>query len=170
MKKINPTLLLSSIVLLGCLNTPALARDMQKFGYVNPERVYTETKQAQHIEHILQNEFGAQQKQLQALEEKGVRLQQALQSGKLNSKQLKQTESELLDLSRQYRIEAAKLSEEYNLRRNEEFASLQRNAQNIIERIAKKDDYDLIVQEAVYVSRPYDITDRVIKALDDLNK
>lgn len=159
---------LSVALLSGSLSTPVLARDMQKFGYVNPERVYTETKQAQYIEHMLQKEFGEQQKQLQALEKQGLQLQQQLQSSKLSSKQRKQKEKQLLDLSRQYRMAAAKLGEEYNLRRNEEFAALQRNAQSIIEDIAKKDDYDLIIQEAVYVSRQYDITDRVIKALDKL--
>lgn len=152
----------------GSLISPAFAREMQKFGYVNPERVYTETQQAKRIERTLQSEFAEQQKALQNLEEQGVKLQQTLQSGKLSNKQLKQTESKLLNLSRQYRTASAKLGEEYNLRRNEEFAALQRNAQNIIENIAKKEDYDLIVQEAVFVSREYDITDRVIKALDQL--
>ena len=32
--------------------------------------------------------------------------------------------------------------------------------------IAKQDGYDLIVQEAVYINPKYDLTDRIIKALD----
>ena len=71
------------------------------------------------------------------------------------------------ETGKQYRITSAQLTEEYNLRRNEEFASLQNQANIIIKRIAEQERYDLIVQEAVYVTHEYDITDRVIKLLDE---
>lgn len=155
-------------LLSGSLTVPTFVHAAQKFGYVNPTRVYTETKTAQRIEAALQKEFSAQQKQLQALEQEGMQLRQKLQTGKLSGKEQKQAEARFLELSRQYRIMAAKLGEEYNLRRNEEFASLQHNANDVIKNIAEQEKYDLIVQEAVFVGRQYDITDRVIRLLDEM--
>ena len=74
----------------------------------------------------------------------------------------------MLETGTQYRIASARLAEEYNLRRNEEFAALQNNANAVIRNIAEKEKYDLIVQEAVFVTQQYDITDRVIKLLDEM--
>ena len=49
---------------------------------------------------------------------------------------------------------------------DEEFASVLERANAVVLDIAKQDGYDLIVQEAVYINPKYDLTDRIIKALD----
>ena len=58
------------------------------------------------------------------------------------------------------------LAEDYNLRRNEEFAALQQNANRVIVDLAKREGYDFILQDVIYVNGRYDITDSVIKALN----
>ena len=114
----------------------------------------------------MQAEFGQQQQKLAAMQQAGIQLQQQVQSGKLRGAAQRNAENKLLESAREYRIAAARLAEEYSLRRNEEFASLQRNANDIIKNIAETEKYDFIVQEAVFVNGKYDITDRVIKLLD----
>jgi outer membrane protein len=57
--------------------------------------------------------------------------------------------------------------EDLNLRRNEEFASIIERANKVIQQIAEAEKFDLILQEAVYISPCIDITDKVIKALSD---
>lgn len=57
--------------------------------------------------------------------------------------------------------------EDVNLRRNEELASLQERANKVINDIAEKEKFDLILQEAVFASSKIDITDKVLKALAD---
>ena len=69
-------------------------------------------------------------------------------------------------LGRQFRTEQAQLAEDFNLRRNEEFAALQQNANQVIVSLAKREGYDLIIQEAVYVNSKFDITNEVIKSLN----
>lgn len=145
----------------------AWAADL-KLGYVNPERVYTETQAAKRIEATLQQEFGAQQQKLHTMQQEGLKLQQEVQSGKLRGTAQQQAEAKLQAASQAYRIAAARLAEEYSLRRNEEFAALQSNANDIIRNIAEREKYDLILQEAVFVSGKYDITDRVIRLLDEI--
>lgn len=149
-------------LLSGCLN--AWAADM-KFGYVNAERVYSESKAAQRIETTLRQEFGEQQKQLNDLKQRGAVLQQRLATN-LSGRERAKIEQQFQQFVGEYRVASARFVEEYNLRRGEEFAALQRNANNVIQSIAEKEKYDLIVQEAVYVRAPYDITDRVIQLLD----
>ena len=57
------------------------------------------------------------------------------------------------------------LREDLNIRRNEELNVVLQIANGVIQDIAKKEGFDLILQEAVYRSDKIDITDMVIKAL-----
>lgn len=165
MKTSQTAKLTAALLLSGCLFN-VYAEGVQKLGYVNPTRIYTEPQSAQRIEAMLQREFGERQQKLAQLEQEGLKLQQQLSGGKLSGSQKQATEARLIELIGQLRRESAELAEEYNLRRNEEFVALQRSANDIIKNIAESEKYDLIVQEAVFVSGKHDITDRVIKRLD----
>jgi len=55
--------------------------------------------------------------------------------------------------------------EDYNVRRNEELADLQRVVTKAIVEIAKAEGYDLILQESVYASPSIDITEQVLEKL-----
>ncbi|WP_314342145.1 OmpH family outer membrane protein [Simonsiella muelleri] len=143
----------------GSLN--AMAENM-KFGYVNAARVYSESQTAQQIEKNLQKEFANQQQKINALQQENNQIREKLVSGSLKASDKQKLETKLV----QNRIVVAKFLEDYNLRRNEEFAALQQNANAIVRRLAEQEHFDLIVQEAVFVRAQYDITERVIKLLD----
>ena len=64
------------------------------------------------------------------------------------------------------RGEQAKLAEDYDLRRNEEFAALQRNADRVMIDLAKKEGYDLIVHDVIFINAKFDITDKVIREMN----
>ncbi|MDO1509798.1 MULTISPECIES: OmpH family outer membrane protein [unclassified Neisseria] len=144
----------------------AAAESVQKFGFINTERVYRESKQAQLIQKTLEKEFSSRQKALQKLQSEGAELEKRIASGKLQGAEREAAVQKLGEAVQKFRLEQAQLAEEYNLRRNEEFAALQQNANRIIVELAKKEGYDLILQEAVYVNSKFDITDSVIKALN----
>ncbi|WP_277074340.1 OmpH family outer membrane protein [Simonsiella muelleri] len=143
----------------GSLN--AMAENM-KFGYVNAARVYSESQTAQQIEKNLQKEFANQQQKINALQQENNQIREKLVSGSLKASDKQKLETKLV----QNRMVVAKFLEDYNLRRNEEFAALQQNANAIVRRLAEQEHFDLIVQEAVFVRAQYDITERVIKLLD----
>ena len=151
---------LTSVLLLsGSLN--AMAENM-KFGYVKAARVYSESQTAQQIEQNLQKEFANQQQKINALQQENNQIREKLVSGSLKANDKQKLETKLV----QNRMAVAKFLEDYNLRRNEEFAALQQNANAIVRRLAEQEHFDLIVQEAVFVRAQYDITERVIKLLD----
>jgi outer membrane protein len=57
--------------------------------------------------------------------------------------------------------------EDLNLRKNEELALVLARADKAIQAIAASDQYDLILQEAVYRNPKIDITDKVLEYLAD---
>ena len=58
--------------------------------------------------------------------------------------------------------------EDYNLRRNEELAKLQALVREVIVEIARAGGFDLVVEQAVYVSDAINITDLVLERLAEL--
>lgn len=146
----------------------AWAASVQKLGYIDTLRVYQESQQAQVIQKSLQKEFSARQDALQQLQQKIVTLKKALDDS--HSKKEQETLSKSLsDLDRRFRVESAALLEDYNLRRAEEFASLQNRANQVIRELARQEGYDLILQDAVYVNKKFDITDKIIQILNNSN-
>nr|WP_253247058.1 OmpH family outer membrane protein [Neisseria dumasiana] len=144
----------------------AVAEGVQKLGFINTERVYQESKQAQRIQKTLEKEFDSRQKALDKIRKEGEAVEKKLASGKLSQSAHEDAVRELGELVQKFRLQQAQLAEEYNLRRNEEFAALQQNANRVIIDLAKKEGYDLILQDVIYVNSKYDITDSVIKALN----
>ena len=74
-------------------------------------------------------------------------------------------EREFGELNRDFQRKQREFREDLNLRQNEEMAGIFERANKVIKQIAEAEKFDLIVQEAVYVSPRIDITDKVIKAL-----
>ncbi|MBF0803225.1 MULTISPECIES: OmpH family outer membrane protein [unclassified Neisseria] len=144
----------------------AAAEGVQKLGFINAERLYQESKQAQGIQKTLEKEFSGKHKTLQKIQQEGAALEKKLASDRLTEAEREKTARQLGELVQKFRLQQEKLAEEYNLRRNEEFAALQQNANRVIIDLAKKEGYDLILKDVIYVNSKYDITDRVIKAMN----
>lgn len=144
----------------------AWAESIQKLGFIDTSRVYQQSVQAQSIQKDLDKEFAPLQKKLQVMQAEGLKLKEAIESGKVPTAEREAKIKQMLQMDEQYKEAAAKLAEDYNLRRNEEFASLQQNANKVIIEMARKEGYDLIIQDAIFVNSKFDITDAVIKALN----
>ena len=153
-------------LLLGLMMQTVAAAAVQKIGFINTERVYLESRQAQSIQTKLEKEFGSRQSELQKLQKEGEKLEKQLADAKLQGTQREMQTEQWRVLVQQFRKKQAELAEDYNLRRNEEFAALQQNANNVIVELAKREGYDVILQDVIYVNSNYDITDQVIKALN----
>lgn len=73
---------------------------------------------------------------------------------------------ELADLSQVSSASSVHSREDLMQRRNEELAKVVDRVNKEIDRIAKAEKYDLIVQDAAYINPRVDITDQVLKALN----
>ncbi|WP_416192782.1 OmpH family outer membrane protein [Neisseria sp. CCUG12390] len=150
----------------GLTAQAAAAEAVQKLGFINTERVYLESRQAQGIQAKLEKEFGSRQKALQKLQQEGAELEKKLADSRLKGQARENVAKQWGEMVQRFRRSQAELAEDYNLRRNEEFAALQQNANRVILDLAKREGYDVILQDVIYVNSKYDITDSVIKAMN----
>jgi outer membrane protein len=75
-------------------------------------------------------------------------------------RELSETDRELQRRQREFR-------EDLNQRRNEELQVLLERAQRLVRQIAEQEKFDLILQDAVYFSPRVDITEKVLRALNN---
>lgn len=166
MKTVNNKIIRATLLGLLVAAAPAQAAG-PKIGYVDAIKVVEQAPQGEAALKKLQSEFGKREKALIAKRDRARRLQTELDK---NSLTLKASDREkkarqLRELQRDLAREQQEFREDYSLRRNEELGKLQKVVTEVIVELAKKEKYDLIVQNAVYYSPQIDITDKVLKKL-----
>ncbi len=144
----------------------ALAGDL-RVGYVDTERILRESEPAVRAEQKIEKEFSAREQALKKLTGDVRDLQDFLEKkgAGLSGAERRAKERELSNLSAELQREQREFREDLNLRKNEEMSVLLDQANKTIQAIAERENYDLILQEAVYRNPKIDITDKVLKAL-----
>ena len=144
-----------------------------KIGYVNFVKVIEQSPQAKSSLKKLEAEFSPRDKTIVDLQNKIKQSESKLEKEVLvlKSGERRTIERDLLKMKRDLRRISQEFREDYNLRRNEELASLQKLVARVIEDIARKDKYDLIVHEGtLYASKRVDITRIVLERLGSKTK
>jgi outer membrane protein len=150
----------------GVMPASAMAAEL-KIGYVNAVKVIEEAPQGEAALKKLEAEFAPRDKQIVEMQNKLKQLEQDLEKNALVLKDAehRSREFEIVSLKRDLRRATQEFREDYNLRRNEELAALQKIVQKTIAEIAKQENYDLILESAVYASTRADITEKILKRL-----
>jgi len=163
------------LVVVACVlivnGSVAVAQEL-KIGFVSTERVFREAPPAVEALKRLEKEFAPREAEIKSITEKGREIQQKLEKEgmTMSASERRNNETELGRLSRERQRLEREFREELNLRKNEELAAVLQRANKVIQEIAEKEKYDLILQEAVYRSPRLDITDKVIEALAEKKK
>jgi outer membrane protein len=161
MKFLKPVLVLSTLLAAGA----ASALDL-KIGFVNTERIYRESAPSVAIQKKLEKDFSARRTELKKMAERAKELETTLSRSNLSDMDRKRFVRDLDELERNYQAKLREFSEDFNQRRNEEFAAVQERANRVVKEIAAREQFDLIVQEAVYVNPRIDLTSKVLKELE----
>lgn len=151
----------------GCVSSVAIAADL-KVGYVNAFKVIEQAPQGEIALKKLEAEFSPRDKELVGTQNKIKQLESELERNSLVMKDAERRakERDILMMKRDLKRATQEFREDYNQRRNEELASLQKIVYRAIVEIAKQEQYDLILHEGtVYASDKVDITDKVLKKL-----
>jgi outer membrane protein len=159
----------ASVLLIGAPAATAQAADY-KIGFVNTERLFRDAAPAKRAQQKLEKEFAARDAEIQKLAKQVRDLQALLEKDGITMAEAERRnrERDLANLSRDLTRSQREFREDLNLRRNEEFASVQDRANKVIQQIAEAEKFDLIIQDpVVYASQKIDITEKVIKALAD---
>lgn len=139
-----------------------------KIGYVNAVKVIEEAPQGEAALKKLEAEFGPRDKKLVEMQARIKEMEEEL--GK-NTLVLKEADRRALEhrlniQRRELRRATQEFREDYNLRRNEELAALQKVVQRAIIEVARQERYDLILHEGVlFASGKTDITNQILKKL-----
>ena len=160
---------LLSLALLAMVAGAQLAAQDLRVGYVNSERILRDSNPAKAATAKLEQEFSKRDRELQDM---GAKLKATADRYEKDAPVLAEAERnrrqrELTELDRDFQRRQREFREDLNQRRNEELQALLERAQRIVRQIAEQEKYDLIVQDAVYFSTRVDITEKVLRALNN---
>lgn len=147
--------------------TAAAAQEL-KIGYVNSERVLREAGPAKAAQAKLESEFSKREKELADVAAKLKTASEKLEKDAptLAEGDRSRRQRDLVEQDREFQRKRREFQEDLNQRKNEELAGVVDRANKVIKQIFETEKYDVILQEAVYINPKYDITDKVIKALN----
>lgn len=153
----------------GAARTTAAAdRAPLRIGVVNMERILREAKAAQIASDRLNSEGQRRQEEIEAISR---RFKSRLERFEKDAPDMDETarlqeRRALAEMERDVTRRTREAREEFNQRRNEEVLLLQNRAARIVQDIAKRDKFDLVLYEFFFASDRVDLTSRVIEELD----
>lgn len=156
------------VVLTMALPTAANAVEL-KVGVVNTERVFRDSAPAIRASKKLEKEFATREQEIQRLAKQFRDLQSHLEKETVTMSEVdrRSKERELANLNRDLQRSQREFREDLNTRQNEERTAFQDRVNKAIAEMAEREKFDLILQEAVYVSPRIDITEKVLRVLAD---
>lgn len=145
----------------------AMAQD-SKTGYINTQRITTESAPAKAAQAKLEQEFSRRQKELADLQLSLKSFSEKFErdAPTLTESQRAGRQKEFAEMSRDLQRKQREFQEDLNGRRNEELQQVLEKANKAVKQVAEAEKYDLIVQEVVYSNAKHDITDKVLKILN----
>ena len=157
----------ASICLGGLLVSAQVQAQEFRIGFVSTDRIFKEASTAKAAQVKLEQEFSKREKELvdlgttlKTMADKFEREAPTLPEAQRVSRQ-----KQLVEQDRDFQRKRREFQEDFNRRRNEEFATIVEKANAAIKNIAEQEAYDVIIQDAVTVSPRIDITDKVIAVL-----
>lgn len=169
--KVAVSIAMAATLVVGSAFATQASAQSEKIGFVNTERLLRESAPAKAAQAKIESEFKPRD---QALQNQAAALQAKAQqfdkdSPILSDSQRASRQRELSDMDADLQRKRREFQDDFNRERNAAFSSIVAKANAAIKAIAQKDNYDLILQDAVTVSPKVDITDQVIKVLNSGN-
>ena len=161
----------STAVLLTAFFLPAVsAQSVTRIGFVDPVRLIEQAPQGAKALESLEDEFRTRDEELKNLHDRIQAMEADLEKNILvmDATDAQTRQREIENLKRRLARSQQEAREDYNLRRNEELAKLQTLVRQVIVDLARDRGFDLVVEQAVYVSDAVDITAQVLEVLEKL--
>jgi outer membrane protein len=153
-----------------CLPAPE-AQAQNRIGFVNQDRIMRESTIAQRAQKKIEGEFAKRDQELSKIAEQLKKMQEALErnSVTMSDTERGRREREFNDTNREFQRKQREFREDLGTRRNEELSGIINRANQVIRQIAESEKLDAVFQDGqvIWSSPRIDITERVIKALDD---
>ena len=146
------------------------AQSVTRIGFVDPVRLIEQAPQGAKALESLEDEFRTREEELKNLHDRVQTMEADLEKNILvmDATDAQTRQREIENLKRRLARSQQEAIEDYNLRRNEELAKLQTLVRQVIVDLARDQGFDLVVEQAVYVSDTVDITEQVLEVLQKL--
>lgn len=147
---------------------PVAAAAETKIGYVNLADILEKSPQADAARKTLEKEFSYRNEKLTAVRDEILKFEETLQNDGAVMTDTRRTEleKEILNKKRAYSRQQEELKEDFNIRRNQEIGDLQKSVNEVVTKLAKSENYDLVVtQPVLFASDRIDMTERVLEEL-----
>jgi outer membrane protein len=140
-----------------------------RIGFINTDRVFKESNSAKQAQAKLEQEFSKRERELN---EAGNALKNAIEKFEREAPTMAESQRntrqrQLGEQDRDFQRKRREFQEELNARKNEELQVLQERAIRIIKQVAESEKYDLVIQDMVYINPKHDITDKVLRAINN---
>ena len=155
-----------AVVAMCVMTAPARADDY-KIGVLHVERILQQSAEAKSAHDRIEQEFKARDADITRKEQE-VRdaVAQLDKTGSTLSVDERGSRERALDArTREVQRLRQQFAEDLRTRQFQELDKLKERLDRVLTRYAKERNYDLILQDALYVGKAVDITDDVIKAL-----
>ena len=162
---------ISTAVFMTAVLLPAVsAQSVTRIGFVDPVRLIEQAPQGAKALESLEDEFRTREEELKNLHDRVQTMEADLEKNILvmDATDAQTRQREIENLKRRLARSQQEAREDYNLRRNEELAKLQTLVRQVIVDLARDQGFDLVVEQAVYVSDTVDITEQVLEVLQKL--
>lgn len=146
--------------------SPAFAAS--KIGFVDLPKLLQESPQRKAASERVEKEFGTRKQEIDTLMTKIKSLDAEIKrnADTMSPTQLKRKENELVDMQREAKRAEQYFKEDLSMRNNEELVALQKVIFKTIEKVAKREGYDLVMAEGIaYYSDKINITSMVLEEL-----
>ncbi|MES2185610.1 MAG: OmpH family outer membrane protein [Pseudomonadota bacterium] len=158
----------SSIAVLLAAAACAAQADDFRVGLVNADRVLREANTAKAAQAKLEAEFSKREKDLtdqgNALKTASDKFER--EAPTLAESQRTSRQRQLVDQDRDFQRKRREFQEDFNSRKNEELQQFVERANRAVRQVAEQEKYDVVLEQAAYINPKFDITDKVIKALN----
>ena len=139
-----------------------------RIGFVSTERIFKEGKLASAAQTRLAKEFSKHEKELGDLGAslKAMSDRFEVDAPTLSATQRTSRQKLLADMDREFQRARSKYNEDLTNRKNDERELLLERANSVVKHFAETEDYDLVLQNAVYVDSKLDITEKIVTLLN----
>jgi outer membrane protein len=157
-----------ALVALMTMGTASAFAQESKVGYINTQRITTESTPAKAAQAKLEQEFSKRQKDLADLQQSLKSMSDKFErdAPAMSEAQRAARQKEFAEQNRDFQRKQREFQEDLNGRRNEELQKVLDAANRAVKQVAEGEKYDLVLQEVVYSSARHDITEKVLKILN----
>jgi outer membrane protein len=153
---------------LGLLAAAQAQAGTGRVGYVATERLYAESKAAKAADARIEAEFSGREKANRELFERLKKMSDkfAADAPGLSDTERTRRRREVMDLDKEMRRSDQAFRDDLYQRKNEERARIAERAYALIGQLAEQEKYDVVFRDALWSRPGIDITDQIIKRLD----